>query len=81
MRVKLNYSTAKSSHPELSPTGIIDLVQDLTDPEEIMDILQNVCDPSSTFQLKRLVQFNSIHFNPKSEKDIEFLAPLVHLQL
>ncbi|CAB0001079.1 unnamed protein product, partial [Nesidiocoris tenuis] len=52
-----------------------DLVQDIADPKEIMERLQHVCDPSSTFQLKRLVNdFNSIHFDPKSEKAIEFLG-------
>jgi len=52
-----------------------DLVQDLRDPKDIMEKLQNTCDPSSKFQLKRLVnEFNSIHFDPKREKAVEFLG-------
>lgn len=51
-----------------------DLVQDYSDPKDILDKLQGVCDPSSTYQLKGLVNaFNSIHYDPKSEKAIEFL--------
>ncbi|CAB0018330.1 unnamed protein product, partial [Nesidiocoris tenuis] len=46
-----------------------------------MERLQHVCDPSSTFQLKRLVNdFNSIHFDPKSEKAIEFLGRFDEIQ-
>lgn len=61
-------------HESLS-TYFQDLVQDLQDPKEIMDKLQTTCDPSSTFQLRALIdQFNTIRFDPNSEKAIEFLG-------
>ncbi|KAF6214736.1 hypothetical protein GE061_009479 [Apolygus lucorum] len=47
----------------------------MLDPKEILDKLQQACDPTSTCQIRRLVNdFNSIHFDTKSEKALEFLG-------
>lgn len=52
-----------------------DLVNDLSDPKLVLDRLKSACEPSSAYQQKRLVkEFNEIHFDPNSERAVEFLT-------